>query len=146
MPNNKANIYVKFADGKGIYLYTNTDGPQLPLILRNALRRGRERWGDTQSLARIIFAEMTQRSVFGTNDYGISTSLGDNENFILVVDDAVQKIGIFGESGHMFGQIGYDAFLRLNEYDLNFGHLTGGHRIEDDSYGANRRRGDPYPF
>ncbi len=146
MPNNRANIYVKQGDGRnGVYLYTALDGPQMPAILKSALHRGRERWGDTGALTRIIFSELTQRNVFGTNDYGISTFIGDNENFILVVDDKKLKIGLFGESGQMYKSWSFDEYMAMPADRMDYYRLSGGARVEHDN-GINRRRGDPYPL
>lgn len=143
MPNNKGSIYVK--SGKsGVYLYSNKDGPKLPIILKNALTRGKGRWGDTPSLTRIIFSEMIQKDVFGTNSYAISPALLDNENFILVVDDVKSIVGIFGESGNCYAKYTYDQFISMPDAKLDFMKLTG-YRFEQD-HGINQRPNDPFPL
>ena len=68
---NRASIVIKDGD-KEIWLYTHNGRNQLPMQLRAALNRGRERWDDPSYLTRIIFCEMIQHSVLATTGYGIS--------------------------------------------------------------------------
>jgi len=56
-----------------LYLYSNWDGDELPLVVASALVRGQDRWNDPEYLARIIFCEMVKDSVLDTNGFGIST-------------------------------------------------------------------------
>ena len=71
--------------GPGVFLYTHWGGSQLAGTLKDALSR-RQRWDDSQYLARIIFDEMKGDDVEGENGYGISARMFDNSHFILVVD------------------------------------------------------------
>ncbi len=141
---NRANIYLKYPDNKGLYLYTHSKGTVLPKILQRALLRGRERWGDTAAMARIIFSEMTQANVLDKTGYAISPTLMDNEQWILVVDDREEKVGIFGESGACYRQFTLNQFCAMKEADLEWGLMIAD-RFYDDN-GNNRNRNDPYPF
>lgn len=146
MPSTKGNIYVKHGNGKGVYLYTAKFGHVLPSIVKSALTRVKGQWGDTPSITRAIFAELIQKDVFNINDAGISTSLVDNENFILVVDDKKKLIGVFGESGHCYSIYNFQQFLALPNTYLTTSALSGGHRIEHERPTPNTRTGDPYPL
>ncbi len=84
---DRANIYLIDTDDKtrGIYLYTHWSGSAWGARLREALAKGRDRWGDPQYLARIItshvFSDLT-----GNTGGGISTHIGDNGHDIWVCD------------------------------------------------------------
>lgn len=83
---DRGNIHIKEESGKSIYLYTHWNGELLPQILRDALDRGRGRWGDESYLTRIIFSEMIREDVLGETGYGISTYRGDYNHEDIVVD------------------------------------------------------------
>jgi len=83
---------------EGIYMYTHWSGSTLPLIVRDALERGRGRWGDPQYLARVVFCELVKDSVLDETGYGLSTRLGDNEHVIVRVDDLTSRVS-FHEPG-----------------------------------------------
>lgn len=69
---DRANVLVKTADEQ-VCLYTHWGGYELPETLRSALNRGKDRWGDFQYLARIIFCEMVgERNWNETTGFGIS--------------------------------------------------------------------------
>lgn len=140
----RGNIYVKHSPTSGVYLSTATKGDILPKILQTALVRGRDRWGDTSSLTRIIFEEMTQKSFLGKTGFGISPMLGDNENFILVVDDKNEKIGSFGENGQVFKMFTFAQLLGFTPDQLTWRNLTG-YNVHE-SFGINNNKPDPYPM
>lgn len=94
---DRANIYVKEDAERGVYLYTHWAGTDLPRTLQTALDRGRERWGDTPYLARIVFCEMVDRVEKDLTGYGISTVLCDNEYPIIVLDDTNRRLGLAPE-------------------------------------------------
>jgi hypothetical protein len=48
--------------------------------------RRKERWDDSQYLARIIFCAMLQGDTDTATGFGISATLGDNEHHIIEVD------------------------------------------------------------
>lgn len=141
----RANIYVKQGSAPGIYLYTQSKGIVLPKLLKRALERGRERWGDTASLTRIIFAEMMQKDIMSNIGYGISTQLADNENFIIVVDDQIEKIGFFDEAGNKYLDMTFQKFCAMEDRYMEWPNLLR-HRYQDARVGPNPNKPDPYPF
>jgi hypothetical protein len=99
---DRGNIY--FVDRRegdalaGIYMYTHWSGSMLPGIVRDALIRGRGRWGDPQYLARIVFCELIQGAVLEETGYGLGTFIGDNEHNVVRVDDLTSRVS-FHEPG-----------------------------------------------
>jgi hypothetical protein len=140
---SNANVYIK--DGrKGFYLSTKK-GETLPKTLQLALNRGRDRWGDTPALARIIFSEMTHKEMMTNTGFGISTAIGDNDNFVLVIDDKNQKIGVFSETGTKLKDYTFNAFVGFTDDKLTWAKLAGRPFSEND-VGDNTHSADLYPF
>jgi hypothetical protein len=83
---DRGNIVLDFGSERFIYLYTHWQGSHLAQILRAALSRGRDRWGDPSYLARIVFSEMIRDEVLEVTGFGLSPHLTDNEHDLLVVD------------------------------------------------------------
>jgi len=83
---------------EGIYMYTHWSGSMLPLIVRDALERGRERWGDPQYLARIVFCELIKDAILEETGYGLGTRLVDNEHIVIRIDDLSSRVS-FHEPG-----------------------------------------------
>lgn len=83
---DRANVFVRDGDEHGVYLYTHGHGTVLPGILRDALRRGKGRWDDSQYLARIIFCEMVKNDVKGLTGFGITSRVWDGDDRVIVVD------------------------------------------------------------
>jgi len=118
----RGNIY--FVDqhrGKerlGMYMYSHWGGAVIPSVVEAALRRGREHWGDSQYLARIVFCELVKDDVMETTGYGLSTRIGDNEHAIVRVDDVDQTVavcqpGTEQSSGKPIGSWSYEEFLKV---------------------------------
>lgn len=95
---DRANIYVVQHDGDtktGIYIYTHWSGDDLPVTLRDALKRGRKRWEDEPYLARIIASDVfAQAGITDLTGAGLSTYITDNQYPILVVDAAAGTVGV----------------------------------------------------
>jgi len=111
---DRGNIVVKDKDDQ-VVLYTHWDGRELPEILKKALNRGRERWGDAQYLARIIFCEMLSSpdELNETTGYGITAKVWDNERPIITVCVDQQNISIERGEPYSFQEfidIGPDKF------------------------------------
>jgi hypothetical protein len=105
---DRANVYVKdFEEGKGTYLYTHWDGSELPDVVQRALTK-RARWDDNPYLTRIIFAEMIRDDVFGDTGYGISATVGDGDDRVLVVDPNTQTVYREGREG---SPISFDQYV-----------------------------------
>lgn len=93
---DRANVFVKdFQGNTGVYLYSHWGGSDLPVIVQRALAR-HERWDDNPYLARIIFCEMVKGDPSGTTGYGISSTVGDGHNRILVIDPQTQTVTVLG--------------------------------------------------
>lgn len=114
---DRGNIVVR--QGKDstddIWFYTHWSGNEIGNTVKSALAR-KDRWYDSSYLARIIFQELIGNDT-GTTGFGISTSLGDNERDILVVDIPKQQVFTIKEANLVNA--------RLPE------KLTGGESFED---------------
>ena len=98
---DRANVMVKGSQDSRVYLYTHWGGEELPIALRDALRRGRSRWGDDSYLARIIFCEMVKGKEAESTGFGISAYLVDNEHPILVVDPQEGTVSLEATAGQV---------------------------------------------
>jgi len=76
----------------GIYMYTHWSGSSLPGLVREALKRGRGRWGDAPYLARVVFCELVKDSILEEVGFGLSTKIGDNEHTIVRIDDLAGRV------------------------------------------------------
>jgi len=94
---DRANVVIIADDeeieaNRAVFLYGHWSGSELPEDLKRALDR-KERWDDPQYLSRIIFEEMIPASQRGAETgFGITTTMGDNEYPLLVVDCPRQVI------------------------------------------------------
>jgi hypothetical protein len=91
---DRGNIEMVYYNGDKIYFYTHWTGSDLPLILKSALIRGKNRWNDESYLSRIIFSEMIKYNVLEEVGYGISPYITDNEHDIISVNCSLQTITI----------------------------------------------------
>lgn len=96
---DRGNIVVKQegAPSTFIYLYSHWGGYGLPLVLRDALQRGRERWDDPSYLTRIIFCDMIEGNERDLTGFGIATHQPDNQHPLLVVDPGTGTVGVAKE-------------------------------------------------
>lgn len=117
---DRANVVVRSKgenENEQVCLYTHFRGYALPLTLRAALIRGRERWDDPSYLARIIFCEMIKDSVLDLTGYGISASIIDGARRVLLVDVDDQTVKV-GERVYSFEQyITYEDVNWAQFYD-----------------------------
>jgi len=128
---DRANVYFKDEcnAGQGVYLYTHNRGSDLPIVVQTALKRGRNRWDDSQYLSRIIFCEMVKDDIMGKTGYGLSTTIGDNTigRPIIVVDCRKSLVGLSKE-GEERGdpQIvwTFDEYSKLDEIQINEHYLN----------------------
>lgn len=91
---DRGNIVV-VDDGPPLYLYTHNEGSWLPEILADSLERAQRhlRLDDGPYLARIVFDQMIGREGWGASTgFGISTTMVDNENPLLVLDVKRQRV------------------------------------------------------
>lgn len=115
---NRANVYVQDGDDNGVYLYTHWGGSELPEVLRDALRRGRDRWDDAQYLARIIFCEMVQDNVMDLAGYGITSRVWDGDGGIIEVDPEEQVVAFKGKT------ISFLEYAAMEGRSLEWGDWT----------------------
>lgn len=80
---DRGNIIVKDREST-VYLYTHWTGSDLPETIREALKRGKDRWNDGSYLARILFCEMVKGEEMENTGFGISSTYGDGGTDITV--------------------------------------------------------------
>lgn len=100
---DRANIVVK-SDYGSVCLYSHWGGSELPEVLRSALKRGKDRLGDEQYLARIIFCEMVQGDVLGNTGFGITAVPYDGDDRIILVDVRDQTVSINERATESFSE------------------------------------------
>ena len=108
---DRANVYMLEGESRGgsktgVYLYTHWGGTELPHVVQRALAR-RQRWDDSQYLARIVFCEMVRGYEDEETGFGISAGMGDNEHPILVVDCRTSRVSFCRANG--FGSTPVEA-------------------------------------
>lgn len=91
---DRANIVIEADQGMfpaPVFFYTHWSGYWIKPDLQRALVKGRDRWNDSQYLARVIFCEMigTDQGITG---YGITTKIGDGGAPLLVVNMEKQEV------------------------------------------------------
>jgi len=106
---DRANIQMLNEEDKSVYLYTHWRGSELPGILQRALAK-RWRWNDDAYLARIIFCEMVKGSETGETGFGISASLGDGDDRILIVDARWGRVQVAGRGAGW----SFEEYLKIN--------------------------------
>lgn len=120
---DRVNIAVQ-ADGKRVYFYGHWSGYPAPWLVQEALKR-RERWNDPPYLARIVFCHFMDGDYNRTTGFGISTSLGDNEYPLIVVDCDAQQVRFEDADGayqfqHVIGKaFSFEDYcnLKFDRYD-----------------------------
>jgi hypothetical protein len=108
---DRANIYVKNDEDKGVYLYTHWGGYELPLTAQAALAK-RMRWSDESYLTRIIFDTMTEGCQGQETGFGIATYEPDNEYPLIEVDCDEKKISFNGNSWT------FEEYVALSKEDI----------------------------
>lgn len=88
---DRSNIVVVQPDESRIWLYGHWMGDDNYRVAGQVLSR-KERWDDAPYLARMLFARMTAGDEEGSTGYGISTTMCDNEYFIVVIDPQKQTV------------------------------------------------------
>lgn len=88
---DRCNVYIKDAD---VFLYGHWSGWTVAMTVRDALKRGRERWSDSPYLARVVLCEMVRGSEMDLTGFGISHKLCDNERPIIVLDPGKQTASV----------------------------------------------------
>jgi len=108
----RAQVY--FPETK-IYLYQHYDGYNLPNTVRDALKRGKDRWDDPEYLARIVFCEMIRDDIDGTAGYGIDAVRHDDIEYLVTLDTNRQRVivqNIYEESCLSFS---FDEYINRTQ-------------------------------
>lgn len=124
----KGNVVVSLEDHYPIVLHTAKCGLQIPKMVHRALKRSESKWGNSGAVARVLFGEMTSKDPLGLDGFSIASDITDNDNFILSINDRLQKIGLMTEGPKLFKVYTFEKFLELDERNLEWKTL---HR---DSY------------
>lgn len=108
---NRGNIIVR-SGKKEIFFYTHWCGSEMAFILKSALERGKERWGDPSYLNRIIFEEMIKNDKLGITGYGICFEEEDHDagNPYIVVDHDEEKVMFYKDLNSGSGMFFYLFF------------------------------------
>lgn len=80
---DRCNVYITEAE---VFLYGHWCGYELAQIVRDALKRGHDRWSDSNYLARIVLCEMVKGHEMSTIGYGCSHTITDNGRPVIVLD------------------------------------------------------------
>lgn len=83
---------------RGIYIYSHGHGPELPVMVRDALEAGRERWNDSTYLTRILIDQITKDGRDQTTGFGVGLEPGENSFPMVIVDLGKQTVAI-GDGG-----------------------------------------------
>ena len=87
---DRAQVHIK--DEK-VWLYTHWNGYKLVEQVQEALSRGKERWDDSEYLARIIFDHMVGNDQGGLAGFGISGNGKHGDVFLVIeIDCENQKV------------------------------------------------------
>ncbi len=117
--DDRANIAVKQPGPEDrVYLYTHWRGTELPATLQKALAR-KQRWDDHAYLARIIFCAMVKGSEHDETGFGISTAIGDNDGYpILVIDTETKTVTLEDEdTGVAVASYTFATFIELPDVE-----------------------------
>jgi hypothetical protein len=125
---DRCNVYVNGAD---VFLYGHWSGWTIAQTVRDALKRGRERWNDAPYLARIVLCEMVRGSFEELTGFGISRKLCDNERPIIVLDPdnrvaSVMRVSRWGGDGPMppLGSLmPFSRLIEMSDDDVRRWHL-----------------------
>ena len=115
---NRANFGFRQTDGSVIYLYGHWAGYEMMARLSDALIAAERRWNDESYATRIAISTMIGDEWSQEYSWGISTSLGDNEHSVPVVDWQNKTVTLYPhtwENGVMFDSpkfvMGFQQFL-----------------------------------
>lgn len=114
---DRANIKVYQDDGESaIFLYTHWRGDEIYDVVMTTLLR-HDRWEDTAYLTRMLFCELVGDDNAGSNGFGISTSMCDNEHTIIGVNPERQEITFEGRDGTVIKEMSFNDFIQSNKKD-----------------------------
>lgn len=79
---------------RGIYVYAHWHGTELPDLVRAGLELGRDRWGDSQYLTRILIDQIARDGRDKETGFGVGLSLAESEHPIVVVDLHREEVSV----------------------------------------------------
>lgn len=129
---DRGNVYFKQSK---VCLYTHDSGLDLSIKVRDALKRGKDRWADAPYLARIVFCEMVGTAPWAwkeTTGFGISHEMIDNNHCVIVIDTDGKTVAVTSKSGIGFdpasaetnSAVKFDAFVNLSDDQVRAWHLS----------------------
>jgi len=97
---DRANLKITTQTGKpAIWLYTHSEGSELPEMLQEALKVSEPRWSDSSYGCRIILDQLTKAHRDQETGAGIDTEPGDNEHNVLEIDLQTERAQVRSQSG-----------------------------------------------
>jgi hypothetical protein len=108
-----ANVVVSLDDQHTVIFHTSKEGLRIPKIVQRALKRSESKWGNSSAMARIILGEMTAHDPMGLDGFGVVPEVVDNNNYILTINDRIQKIGIMTELQTLIKVWTFEQYLAL---------------------------------
>lgn len=108
---DRAQVRFVFKDkSHDVYFYTHWTGYLLAEDIKRALTRGKDRWDDSEYLARIIFSEMIQSSVMDTTCFGIGYAKhGDLQHDLITVDCSNKTVLVPG-----YGNWSFETYVNMD--------------------------------
>jgi hypothetical protein len=92
---DRANFGFRQSDGNIIYLYGHWAGEGMMNTLATAIAKARSRWTDESYATRICISQIIGNEWTEETGWGISTSIGDNEHSIPIVDWESQAVALY---------------------------------------------------
>jgi hypothetical protein len=92
---DRANFGFRQSDGNIIYLYGHWAGEGMMNTLAEAIAKARPRWNDESYATRICISQIIGNEWQEETGWGISTSIGDNEHSIPIVDWESQAVCLY---------------------------------------------------
>lgn len=103
---DRGNIAVIQRDGQ-VWFYTHWSGYKIKEVAQQAVIAGKSRWNDESYFTRCVADKLIPKLKAGEEpiSYGISTSIGDNEHPIMVLDCNRQIAFLIEESALQDGRV-----------------------------------------
>jgi hypothetical protein len=92
---DRANFGFRQENGSIIYLYGHWAGEGMMNTLATAIAKARPRWTDESYATRICISQIIGDQWDQEYSWGISTTIGDNEHSIPIVDWQAQAVALY---------------------------------------------------